>query len=659
MGLDYSGKPERSFRRVLKDSLSALSETDPSFFKEDPVLDEDVLFNDLAKVLMKGAKLKEGLGNMNPAAWIPVEVGAKVISSLQRVNPSGPIDRITFGLYKEACEFITGRNSAIDEEFLLQFETVDYELGHAQTNFAHKGKSGSGGDWIGQFLEALAPMGGLMIASYLMDVGGANKPAVPTPDGENAGTQVQQQQALGTSTGLSLLIEMGMTYLVFTQLLPDANEILNEDLRSQYDELLADPALRRETLESAGYDYEALVQNQKFDDYIAIKTYCLEYIANRPLNLQYDHWIAWANVVENQEVVSGSLAMAPMFSKKWKLFSETNDTSVFSTTNETQLGPNDPQDTFEELGEDLEGAAKKGLVTGLKNYFGSVTNVSDDHYNRAAQAFSMQIDARLMCCVVWFLGPLDTKMLKKISELLRLLAMSVKVNFKDLIARLTHDALAPVISMLVAYINKIIHSVFDELLDKLLKIKDEDWSIAVSKCIGIETLFKWLEKIILELVAKITDLIKELNAFLDQINGKATALIEISAERRWMLTMAAMIDAIVDKIDAAMETCQQHEELDPQTANDLAAEAAVTFVSVELPESYPILNLSEDVRRKFFSNTKSFKTKNLEVEVPGFGPNGEIEEFSEGAATSDCGAGGRALKGILIGQKIADSINSK
>jgi hypothetical protein len=659
MGLDYSGKPQRGFKRVLKDTLNNLTDTDPSFFKEDPVDDIDGIFNDLAKTLIKGSKLKAGLGDMNPAAFIPVEEGATVKASLQRMYPTGTYDRITFGQFKEACEFIASRNSAIDEEFLLQFEFVDPKAIHVELNSKHKGQGKKGKDWITQFLEALVPMAGVMLASYVLDVGGINQSKPPTPDGENTGTQTQQQKGIGSSTGLALLIEMGMTYLVFSQTLPDADSILTDELEGEYNRLRDDPAARREQLESVGYDYDALIQNKKFDDYKAIKIYCLDYISSRENDVSYDHWIAWANVVENQELVSGSLAMAPMFSKKWKIFSETNDPAIFSSSSENTEEEFGLLGDLEQLGDDIADTFNQGAVTGLKNYFGSVLTVSNDHYNKAAQTFSMQIDARLMCCIVWFLGPLDTSALKKITELLRLLALTTKVNWKDLLSRILHDAMAPVLNMIVAYVNKIINGFFNDLIDKLFNIKNEDWAIAISKCIGLETLFDILEQAILHIVKYLNDLVKELNALLDKLNGKATALIEMSAERRWMVTLAALIDSIVDKIDKAMETCQAPEDVDPAAANNTAAGAAVDFVSTELPTLYPILNLSEDVRRKFFSDVPSYKTKNLNLEVPGFGPNGEIEEFSRDEAVADCGEGGRALQGILIGQKIADSINNK
>jgi hypothetical protein len=660
MGLDYDGKPVRGFKRILKDSLSQLSETDPSFFKDDVVEDEAAIFNELAKVLMKGAKLKAGLGDMDPAGFIPVEEGARVVASIQRVGSSNPIDRISFGLFKEACEFLTSRNSAIDEEFLMQFEFVDYELGHTEINAAHKGKKkDTGKDWITQFLDALSPMAGLMLSSYFLNLAGTNQGKPPTPDGpDSTGTQVQQQNLLGVGVGIALLIELGTSYSAFNQVFSGGENILNEDLQEQYEALRNDPAARKQVLEDVGYDYEALVQNKKFDDYKAIKTYALEYISSRSLDLRYDHWIAWANVVENQEMITGSLAMAPMFSKKWKIFGETNDVSVFNSELDVgAIGGIGPEET--DFEDDLVNAAKEGLVTGLKNYFGSVLTVSDDHYNKAAQTYSMQIDARLMCCIVWFLGPLDTSTLKRMSELMRLLALNTRVNFKDLISRLIHDALAPVLSMMVAYLNKMVHGFFNDLMSKLLNIKKDDWGMAIQKCIGIEILYGLIEKFMLKIVEKLQEYIDELNGLLDRLNGKATAMVEISAERRWMITMAAMIDAIVDKLDKAMETCQQPEGVDAETANDLAAEAAVTFASVELPTLYPLLNLSEDVRRKFFSNTTSFKTSDLGLDVPAFGSNGEIEDFSEEQANSDCGAGGRALKGILIGQKIADSMNNK
>jgi hypothetical protein len=651
MALDYNGIPRKDHRRELKDPLNFLREDSPIFFEEDPVVDDDILFRDIAKAYMKGKKLQDGLGDMNPAAFIPVEKGAKVRSAIQRVEPNETADRITFGLFKEACQFIADRGQAFDEEFIVQFDSIDPTKIHGKVNARHKGIESSGGDWITEFLIALSPIAGLMLASYIADIGQTNSNKAPVPDGQNTGMQPSAFHGQGVVVGLALLIEMGLTALIFYDAFDTENDTLGPEIREQFNGLSQSPSKRRAALEGAGYDYEALTQNKKFDDYMEIKRYSLDYISSLGSDLNYDHWIAWANVLENQAVLRGSLAMAPMFSRNWKKFTETNDSTVFSRT-DTQVEEDD-----KEL--DFNGALKNGLDRGLKNYFGSVLDISNNHYNRAAQAFSMQIDERLMCCILWFLGPLNTSSLENMSKILRLLSLDAKLNWRDFLARLTEGALSSVLNMLSAYVSKLVSTVFDDVLKSMFAIPGQDLDVALKKCVGLDILFGLIEKAMIAIAKLIKNLIDELNAMIESIGNKATAYVDLAAERRWMTTLAALIDAIVNKLNQAQSICTFDQNIDPATANELAAEAAVDFVSVELPNAFPVLNLSEDVRRKFFKDAPAFKTSNLEVDVPGFGSAGEQEEITRDFVVSECGEGNRALEGIILGQKIAKAMNNK
>lgn len=653
MGLDYTGIPERDFKRDLKDPLNLLSLDDNSALEQAVKVPSDVVFDELAKVYMKGNHLLNGLADMNPAGFIPVEQGASVRVAIQRLNASAATDAITFGMYKTACEFIANRATALDEEFLLAFDVVDPAAIGSVVTKKHKNQNDNKKDWITDFLVGLSPIAGMIISGYIADAAMTSSLKVPVPDGPVAGTQPTAYHGQGLAVGLALLIEIGAKSLLFFNAFDTDNDSLSPEVREKFEELSSSPTMRREVLEAVGYDYEALTQNRKFDDHMEIKTYALNYISSRDNSIQYDHWIAWSNVLENQSLISGSIGMAPSFSNRWKKFSETNDPSVLVTSviDTDDLGDDPIFDDDPDF--DLTGALEDGLTAGLRNYFASVLTVSDTHYAKAYSTFSMQLDPRLLCCILWFLGPLDTKDIATMANILRLLALSVNVNWRDLLGRITEDTLASVLNMIAAYVSKIITDIFNDILQKMFKIPNSDLEVAFQKCIGIEVIFNLIQKAMIMISKQMNLIIKELNALLYSIGGKATANIEVSAERRWMAVLAGMMDAIVDKLDLAQQGCTFEQDIDPAVLNELAADAAVDFVSTQLPDQFPILVVPEDVRRKFFRDIPTFTTKNLELEVQGTDSLGNTVILTREQTVADCGEGGRAAEGVALGAKIA------
>lgn len=642
MSLDSSGKPTRDHRRELKDPLN-ISRLDniEAIFKVEPEDETEVLFKDLAKVFMKGNKLKEGLGNMNPAAFIPVEEGAPVRVAMQRRNSSESTDVITFGLFKEACDWIAGRSQALDEKFFIELDIIDPAALSSLVTKTHKNINNSSDDWLTEFFVALSPIAGMMLATYIDDAGTINTSKAPVPDGENSGQQPRLYHSQGMPVGLALLIEAG-AFSILGGLIKD------QEVKENFEQLKSNPAERRKVLEDAGYDYESLTQNRKFDDYILIKQYCLNYISRLNNSVQYDHWIAWLNVVENQNIVRGALAMAPMYSKQWRRFSETNDVSSFTISEEQGL----------DLG-DLGEAAINGLHRGLKDYFSSIQVVSDDHYNKTFQAYSMTLDSRLMCCIIWFLGPLDVETIRKMSEMLKLLSLNIKVDWRDFVARLTEATILPVINMISCYIGKIVDNIFLGVFEKLFRIPKTDFEAAIKKCIGINILFSLLDKSMVATLKFTNSLLNELEAMLDSIGQKGTRGVEIAVERRYLTSLAGLLDAVANKIDLARTACTAPQDLSVEKLNDIAAEAAVDFVSTQLTLEYPVLQLPEGVRRKFFVDVKPFVTSNLELEVPGLGELGEQLDLTREQFIQDCSEGNRAAEGILMGKKIADAMQGK
>jgi len=646
MSLDYNGIPKQSYTRDLNDTsrYSGNLQEDIKPIKDDEATE---LFNDVAKVFIKGNKLITALGQLNPAAFIPVEEDSAVRSSLARLDELQ--DRITFGLFQDACKFINSRGEAIDEAFIINLKTIDPINLNSDVVRMHKGVGNSSKDWLTEFLTKLSPLAGLTIMGFLNDLAFSKSGKSPNPDGENSGTQSIMSHLQGIGIGIALLIEAGITLAgldILTE--PFKSDEASNEVASMYNQLKSDPNRRREVLENGGYDYEALKKNKKYDDYLAVKQYALEYISRLIDNVQYDHWIAFANVGDNQSLLSSALSMAPMYSLKWRRFNQTNDVATLE------------KEVYEyEEDSYLEQAVASGLNRGLRDYFSSLLSISNDHYDKTLQVYSMQIDARVICCLVWFLGPMNLDNLKKMANILHILGARSTLNWKSLLSRLGEGMARSIANMLLGYVGVLVESVFDKILSAMFKIPDSDLEVALKNCIGLEMLFNLLQEAWLEIFEQVNKLVTQLNNMLNDLKNKGSLSVEIAAERRYLVTLAGILRAVINNIEAVQQNCSFNRNLTESQINDIAAEAAVDFVSSQIVDNtYPTIELSEDLRRKFFSGVPEFTTSRLKLPVPGTDEAGKQQDLTRDDKISECGEGGRAAAGIAIGKRIADIMNS-
>jgi len=642
MSLDYDGIPR--FKRERDLFLERISPNAVNDFLDQDVRiedEEDAVFDDIARVFLKGDALIKGLGAMNPLAFIPVEAESPVVNSLQRVFPDkGDFTVITFGEFKEACEFIVGRMGAINEEYLRNFNIIDPKLEGTSVTTTHKGVERSGDDWVTEFLLASTAFAGLMIGGFVQDVFGTIIPRATGPANEP-----KQFFAQGIGVGLALLIEIGVNFAALKLLFSGTNT-LDGDIESQFGELAENPAKRKEVLEGAGYDYAALRRNQRYDDYKAIKTYCLNYIARTSTQqLNYDHWIGWLQVLENHQIVRGAFALAPNFSRKWRKFQTTAQTTVTGSLVEDD----ELSDVFDEE------AIKSALNTGLRSYLSSILTLSNEAYNNQFDAFILKIDERLLCCLMYFLGPMDADTLRTISNLLKLATFRINLNLIDLLTFLSESVLTAILNMMASYVSQIIDKIVKKIFDLFFGIPETDIQAAIQLCAGIDILFKIFELSLDTVLDFLGNIVQNLNSLIQQSHSKQTLGASIYVERRLVHTIVALIDAIIAKLDRAKDICRLPEDGSPvEVIDDRAAEAALDFVVNELPALFPVLEVSEDVRRKHFRNTGGFVTKNLGIEIPGTDDSGRSEDIDIDQKVVDCAQQSPASKSVQLAQQIVN-----
>ena len=397
MGIDYDGKPEFKRERdlFLKDvSRNASDFIDPSVStKKQP--SEDTIFDDLARTYLKGEALKDGLAELNPLGYIPVEEESKTRAAVTRRAPDIPSGNIiTFGLFKEACEYLAGSMANVNEEFLMTFRPVDPEVGSRSFSQVTKSQSNYNDDWLSAFLDGLLGLAGVFLASYLADFAELNKASAGV-DSQGASGEVPSKAAMGAPAGIAILIEMGLTFAGYMLLFGKG---MDDNQKSKFEELSNDPSKRKAALEDVGFDYEKFKRNQEWNDYTAIKDYALRYIEQNPESAQYDHWLGWMNVLENQTIVGGALAMGPTFSNKWRKFYRTGEmptTETLSGGEGPSLGFDADNEVYESgdpygpsFKDQLEDTVKSSMTQAIKGYFAGLISVTNTHYDKSFASFS-------------------------------------------------------------------------------------------------------------------------------------------------------------------------------------------------------------------------------------------------------------------------------
>ncbi|MCB1713061.1 MAG: hypothetical protein KDH96_11465, partial [Candidatus Riesia sp.] len=129
MGIEYNGRKPFSRPRKLEETSDDVRVQD---IPKDPTesVDErqeaiDGIFTDLAKTYLKGKVIQEGLSNMDPAQFIPVEEYADAARAgasrlAQEDSQNGNI--ITYGLYQKAIEII------LDKKWELRGTIIDMKI---------------------------------------------------------------------------------------------------------------------------------------------------------------------------------------------------------------------------------------------------------------------------------------------------------------------------------------------------------------------------------------------------------------------------------------------------------------------------------------------------------------------------------------------------
>jgi len=639
MSLDYKGVPE--FNRDRELFLSSIDKNAVSTFidkQTDTRTTADQAFDDITKLYLKGEALKTALGQMDPAGFIPVEDGASVVASIQRLYPGNDSYQvITFGMFKTACETIDNRQSALDEDYLSKFSFIDPKIESSSITTTTKSVNSKASDWISCYLERLSPFAGLLIAGKMADLSFLISPQLDI-NSEGGTGAFKSWGAQGAPVAIALMIELGYSLHEYNQTFKNHSNIPSE-VHDAMARLHNDPSERKKILNAAGFDYEALQANQKFNDSKAIKDYAIAYIGRNQDNLNYHHWLAYLQVVQTQFIVRGTAAMAPTFSNKWRKFYKFQNTSVVNTV-----------DTVIDNVDELDIAISSSLLS----YLGDLNRQLNDSYNKTYQSFAFQVDPKLICCLVWFLGPMDLESLKKLSQVLKIATTGASFDLLAMFTDIGENVMINLINTMCHYLCIVLDKVIRGFSKSFFNIPSEDLINFERYCLGINLItnsFRFAASFVVNYIDQILSYMRSVTY---KLASRQHKLAKSNATTRALMTLSSFIDHVIINIESVQPLCQNLGTSAVLT-NDQIADQTFIFVSDTLPKLFPVLKMAETDRRKHFSDLQSFDIPELGIEVPGTNETGASVVYNKVIPT-ECGSENSASKNIELGKLFAKQI---
>lgn len=640
--LDYRGIPEFSRDRDLFLAKADPNQVSTYIDKTTPVSEADLRFDDVARAYLKGNALQNAIKNLNKGGFIPVEPESSVVVSIQRQYPKNDNYLvITFGMYQQACEFMSGRSMSLNEENLISFKAVDPKIENSVNVKVYKGGSTHGADWISSFLDQLSSWAGMLIAGKMIDLSMAIAPQTDV-DSKGGTGGMKTWSAQGFPIAIAILVELGLTLYEYNRLYKD-DPTIPPHVHEKFQELSSDPVKRGLVLQEAGINYTALRDNQKFNDMKAIREYALNYINRNQDTLDFTHWVTYAQVVQSQTMLRATMAMAPTFSGKWNKF-----------YNGSPVGEN--TDIVIEVTDDTYNEPPNIANTALTRYLGDISLAMSQEYEEAYQGLTFNVDPQLVCCLAWYLGPMDTSFLKTLSELLGLGAVHMNMNLKDSIEYLGETILLAYVNMLVHYVSVVMDSILRAVMNSFLNVPSVVMTDATQQCFGFALIIDIIDFVLRFVISYMGELFNWLRTLVDRISQKSLTLSKNIAGQKTLLAVSRFLWAMADDVDEAQLMCPPlHDhpvEYNPKVNSEIS-DRAYNFAVNIMPGLYPVLEMPEIDRRKYFSNIPPKKLKEFNLEIPGTDSTGAMVVYSD-IKVPECGEDNGAIKNIEMGKRIAD-----
>lgn len=566
----------------------------PPTMEDRDLIIEDLLFK-LSETYLKGEALKKAISKMEPAQWIPVDEKAEeVIAGCNRLflNESEKGSIITFSMYQNCIEKINDkkRNSS------YVFKTINPSISSysLHTNSSDTKGSGSGGSIVKQFLDHNGIAGTIISMLILSPFQGTLFQSLSPVE-----TTTRSTQAIQIPAGIALLIELGIKAERIYKMLKESK--IDIPLIEDQLERMQDPQARAAALSEFGIDYSELKKDLEIKDCEAIINYVSDYYArygglvSPNSHLTIDHWIAYLHVSQNQEILRSAVNIAPNYSEEFS----------------SMAGDKPVKDSISLVNPKEKTKMSIQLASSVRAMREHSNNIYDDIVN----SLIYQVSDDALCCLVSILGKVgSTDLLKTTASMLRVLAVDLSgelVRIDNIARGFIANYFGNVIFDIVSDIERLIQK-FNHKLAKIFTIDVE----GTEKCTGLLSLgYAFLESTNL-LLGKLKSLVKDIMSTLNAWGEQKPGAWIISADRRYLLGMARIMEVMATKLDVA-NTCSQ--KIKQNTVSNISEEPVnqieFEYVHELLEGSPPTLQMSRKDLDKYFPNLQPVVSKRFGYKV--------------------------------------------
>ena len=600
--IGYNGVPEFNRpRKLVEDedlSPDVLKDNKPPPKEDRRKAATEELFRSLAKTHLKGKVLQKGLAGMDPAAFIPIDENASDVAAAATrlaVNESKQGTIITYAMFQRSVDAINDEKWKVRRRY---FNTDIPATGPGQSKLIAKStktqKDGIFDDYLNGVGAAGAFLAALAIAPFMSDVFAAL-----------SGEEGAAKATFGVKmiAGIAILLELGIKAAKIIELLKSL-KVTIPNAEATVNELSTSREARNRALQNAGVNYDELVGSLEKDDNKKIIDYVAEYynryggLIGPDEYLTIDHWIAYMHVSQNQLLIRGALDIADSYSEKFaELRSGTDSDNPIIESSEESINSRLP---------------KLDISVALSSSTRALRERSNDMYDDILNSFMYQLTDQDLCCLVSLFGAFgDTKLLRTIAAVLRILA----TDFGLEIANILNQLKAYVTNMIMGALFALVNEMNKVMQTILLKITDA-FTIKIpglEHCIGLLSI-GWAIINALQTIFKIIkDLIREIMSIINDYGRGDSPGWSVAADRRHLYGIARILEVLATRLEMANVCATDTAETTPPIVrdveiSDIAAGDVIYNIIGKMP---PSLDISNQEIEKYFGQMQSKASQRL------------------------------------------------
>lgn len=626
--LDYKGIDDFSRERKLSEYIpqSILEDGTPNVVE----LPDDIskrLFTNIAKTYLKGQVVKKGLSLMEEAQFIPIpEDNGEVSSAAFRLNKklSENGKKIPFTMYQKCVDILADRQWEARRVY-DSFINPDNIPKDSKSSSKAASRTVYGGsditDYIRDYYEGDGVAGMILTALTLAPFQNLGFQALGVEQGTKAYFSAQ------VPIGIAILLELGIKAYRIIQLLKDAN-LHSNDLEATVNKLENSEEARRSTFSDVGIDYDAFKESHKVKDSRIILDYCGQYIASyQPKSTEtYDHWTAYGNVVCTQNLLRGALDTATEYSKE---FSELTQTNLPNTNTVGGI-----------VSDEINRRPQIKINNIIGSYYNELERSSDLKYQNIVNSFMYQVADEDICCLVEIFGSLDPEILTVTSQILKILSLDLQgeiVRLQDIFFGILSDISTAAIFKIVTELTKL----SDKVGKKIFYSLDESLP-SLQHCPSIKDVAISLGIALDNITQKINEFLVKILDYTDKLSSPSPIGWTITADRRYLLTIARVLEVLASKLKAA-EVCDRKNLSGKQydvLLQDAKDQASVEIIHTIIDRSPPSIQITDSELKRYFPDLEPSVSKTFGFS---YGPKTIFPHLSRNSSKEQGGCSGRTL----------------